>query len=242
MLMLIEAMTMTEFQQQLQISRTVLIPVGSVEEHGLHLPLGTDTIHAFEVCRQAGARTGALVAPPVYYGVCRSTSQHPGTLSISGDTLRALIMDIGSALYQQGLRQFVILSGHAGGTHSAALIEAGEALLEKLPEARIAALNILDLGAAVWEPIIETKGDAHAGELETSVLMALRPSWVKGTSPEEYPSFPKAILVRNKRKYWPGGVWGDPARASLEKGTALLEAVTGALVQLIQTLETEESD
>jgi creatinine amidohydrolase len=240
--MLIEAMTMPEFQQRLQTSRSVLIPVGAVEEHGDHLPLGTDTIHAYEVCRLAGERTGAFLAPPLYYGVCRSTSQHPGTIGISGDTLRALLKDIVSALYQQGLRNFIILSGHAGGTHTAALVEAGEALMEKLPEAKIAALNILDLGAAGWEPLVETKGDAHAGEVETSVMMVLRPTWVKGSSPEEYPSFPKAILVRNKLKFWPGGVWGNPAKASLEKGSALLEAVTGALVQLIQVMETRENE
>lgn len=72
-------------------------------------------------------------------------------------------------------------------------------------------------------------------------MMALRPDWVKGSSPEEYPCFPKAVLVRNKRKFWPGGVWGDPAKASLEKGAALLEATTGALVQLINVLESGES-
>jgi creatinine amidohydrolase len=232
-----EAMTMTEFQENLERSRTALVPVGSVEEHGVHLPLGTDTIHAFEVCRVAAARTGAVVAPPIYYGVCRSTSQHPGTLGLSGDTLRALIRDIGLALYQQGLRNLIFLSGHAGGTHTAAMVEAGEQLLERLPEVRVAALNILDLGARGWEPLIETRGDSHAGELETSVIMALRPSWVKGTSPEEYPLFPQAILVRNKRSFWPGGVWGNPAKASPEKGAACLEAVTEALVDLIHRLE-----
>ena len=235
--MLIEALTMKEFQEGLEKSRTALIPIGSVEEHGQHLPLGTDTIHAFEVCRAAGEITGAFVAPPVYYGVCRSTSQHPGTLSISGDTLRALVRDIGAALYQQGLRNLIILSGHAGGTHTAALVEAGEDLLARLPEVKIAALNILDLGAEGWEPLIETRNDSHAGELETSVVMALRPSWVKGSSPQEYPGFPKAILVRNKRSFWPGGVWGDPGPASPEKGEACLKAVTGALVNLIRRLE-----
>jgi creatinine amidohydrolase len=235
--MLMEAMTMTEFQENLERSRTALVPVGSVEEHGVHLPLGTDTIHAFEVCRVAAERTGAVVAPPIYYGVCRSTSQHPGTLGLSGDTLRALIRDIGLALYQQGLRNLIFLSGHAGGTHTAAMVEAGEQLLERLPEVRVAALNILDLGARGWEPLIETRGDSHAGELETSVIMALRPSWVKGTSPEEYPLFPQAILVRNKRSFWPGGVWGNPAKASPEKGAACLEAVTEALVDLIHRLE-----
>jgi creatinine amidohydrolase len=71
-------------------------------------------------------------------------------------------------------------------------------------------------------------------------MMVLRPDWVKGSSPEEYPSFPKAILVRNKRKFWPGGVWGDPSKATSEKGAALLEAATETLVKLINVLERGE--
>jgi creatinine amidohydrolase len=233
----IEAITMVEFEEQVAKRKTVLLPVGSVEEHGSHLPLGTDAIHALEICRRAAERAGVLMAPAVYYGVCRSTSQHPGTITITGDTLRALIKDIGLGLYSQGLRNFIILSGHAGGTHTAALVEAGEYLLETLPDSRVAALNVLELAGEVWAPLLETEGDSHAGELETSVMMVLRPDWVDKEESEEYPSFPRGILVRNKRKYWPGGVWGNPAKASGKKGEAFFEAAVEALVQLISRLE-----
>lgn len=232
-----EAMTMTEFEEHLKRSQTVVVPVGSVEEHGPHLPLSTDTVHAYEVGRQACEKTGAFLAPPIHYGICRSTDQHPGTISISGDTLRALLKDMGRSLYQKGLRNFVFLSGHAGGTHTAAMLEAGEFLLEHLPEIKVASLNILELGLKGWIPIIETQDDAHAGELETSVMMVLRPDWVKGKASREVPTFPKGILVRDKRKYWPGGVWGDPTKADPEKGILCLEAVVKALVELIEKLE-----
>lgn len=235
--MLIEAMTMPEFAEHLKISRTVVVPVGSVEEHGPHLPLSTDTVHAYEVSRQACEKTGAFLVPPIHYGICRSTGQHPGTISISGDTLRALLKDIGLSLYRQGLRNFVFLSGHAGGTHTAAMLEAGEFLLEQFPGIKVASLNILELGLKGWIPIIETQDDSHAGELETSVMMVLRPDWVKGKGSREVPSFPRGILVKDKRKYWPGGVWGDPTKASPEKGTLCLEAVVKAMVELIEKLE-----
>ncbi len=230
-------MTMPEFEEHLKKSRTVVVPLGSVEEHGPHLPLSTDTVHAYEVSRQACEKTGAFLAPPIHYGICRSTSQHPGTISISGDTLRALLKDIGRSLYQQGLRNFVFLSGHAGGTHTSSMLEAGEFLLEGFPGIKVASLNILELGYKGWVPIIETQDDSHAGELETSVMMALRPEWVKGKGNREYPSFPAGILVQDKKRYWPGGVWGDPTKAAKEKGTLCLGAVVGALVALIEKLE-----
>jgi creatinine amidohydrolase len=235
--MIIESITMTEFMEHLTRSRTVVIPMGSVEEHGPHLPLSTDTVHAYEICRKACEKTGAFLAPPVYYGVCRSTAQHPGTISISGETLRGLLKDLGRSFYQQGLRNLLFVSGHAGGTHSSSMVEAGEFLLETLPGCRVASLTVLDLGIKVWAPIIETPGDAHAGELETSVMMALRPDWVKGTAPGEFPVFPTGILVRDKRKFWPGGVWGDPSKASREKGLRCLEGAEDVLVQLIRKIE-----
>jgi creatinine amidohydrolase len=238
--MLIEAMTMNEFEGHLKKSRTVVVPVGSVEEHGSHLPLSTDTVHVYEVSRIACEKTGSFLAPPVHYGICRSTSLHPGTIGISGDTLRSLLKDLGFSFYRQGLRNIIFISGHAGGTHTAALVEAGEYLLEEFSGLKVAVLNILELGAKGWAPIIETPDDSHAGEMETSVMMVLRPEWVKGKGLREYPSFPKAILVKNKRNYWPGGVWGDPSKATREKGIQCLEAVGQALVELIKKLESWE--
>ncbi len=191
-------MTMPEFIAGLEKTRTVLIPFGSTEEHGPHLPLSTDTLHAVEVGRKLSHRRDIFIAPPVPYGVCRSTSRHPGTLSVTTGTLRALVIDIVSSLYRQGLRHFILLTGHAGGTHTAVLTDAGEELLDRYDDIKIAVLTEFMLAAKEGRGLIETQGDAHAGEIETSRILHSHPHLVQGTAAEEYPTFPMGILVRNK--------------------------------------------
>jgi len=232
-------LTMPEFEAARDQLQTVILPVGSVEEHGPHLPLGTDTFHAIEVARRVAELRPVLVAPPIFYGICRSTREHPGTVSLSGDTLRALIRDLGREYYRQGLRRLVFISGHAGGTHMCALVEAGEALLEEFADVRVAVVNVLDLLREVLTArpdLIKTKGDSHAGEVETAIMLAAHPHLVKGRAPAEWPGFPKYELVRDKRRYWPGGVWGDPGPAAAAQGEEILAAETLRLVQLIDAL------
>lgn len=235
--MIIEEITSQDFLQGLAKTRTVLIPVGATEGHGAHLPLGTDSFQASDVCRRLSERRPVFVAPPVLYGVCRSTSQHPGTLGVSTETLKALLTDIMQALYRQGLRYFVVLSGHAGGTHNAALLDAGERLLEVLPEAKIAIVTEYDLAAGEGRGLIETVDDSHAGEIEASRMLATRPHLVKQGATKDAPHFPRHILVRNKLHFWPSGVWGDPAKATAEKGRKIEEVVVNALDRLVTELE-----
>lgn len=232
-------LSMPEFEAAREENRTVILPVGSIEEHGPHLPLGTDIFHAMEVARRAAVLRPVTVAAPVYYGICRSTREHPGTISLSGDTLRALIRDLGREFYRQGLRRQVFISGHAGGTHMCALVEAGEALLDEFSDLRLAVVNILELLREVLADrpdLVKTRGDSHAGEVETAVMMAAYPHLVKGSATAEWPSFPKYELVRDKRRYWPGGVWGDPAPSSAEQGEEILALETARLTQLIDAL------
>jgi creatinine amidohydrolase len=238
--MIIEEMTMPEFEAGLGLTRTVYIPFGSVEEHGTHLPLSTDTIHAYEVGKKAAMQLPLFVAPPMPYGNCRSTSQHPGTISISISTLKLVLVDLVRSFRGQGLRNFIVLTGHAGGAHRMALQDAGEELMAELTDIRMAVVTEYDLAANEGRGIIETPGDSHAGEIETSRILHSHPHLVKGTSPKEFPSFPIGVLVRNKRKYWPGGVWGDPAAASAEKGRRLEELVVAKVVELVRTLESFE--
>lgn len=235
--MIIEEITSTEFSLGLAKTQTVLIPVGATEGHGAHLPLGTDSFQAVDVCRRLSESRDLFVAPLLSYGVCRSTQNHPGTITIRTDTLKSLVTDIVSSLYAQGLRNFIILSGHAGGTHNAALIDAGEALLANLPEARIAVATEYDLAYEKGKGLIETMGDSHAGEIETSRMLATRPHLVKGLEKEDKPRFPKHILVRNKLHYWQSGVWGNPEKAAPEKGAAIESCVVEALDQLVAELE-----
>jgi len=235
--MILDNVTMPEYERGLRDSRTVIIPFGSLEEHGAHLPLCTDTLQVVEVCRRAAERTGAHLAPAVPYGVCRSTRNHPGTVGISTATLRALALDLVRDFHRQGMRSFALVSGHAGRTHVLTLVDAGEQLLEELPQIRVSVISeyheIQKAGAA----LVEASDDSHAGEIETSRVLHLRPELVTGTSPAEWPDFPEARLVRDKRRHWPGGVWGDPARASAEKGRRLMEIAVERLCQLVRELE-----
>ncbi|SNB45630.1 creatininase family protein [Geobacter sp. DSM 9736] len=231
--MIIEEMTMSEFDAGLKITQTVLIPFGSVEEHGDHLPLSTDTIQAYEVGKGAAKLIPLFVAPPIHYGSCRSTSCHPGTISISTSTLKSIMKDITRSLYTQGMRNVIVLTGHAGGAHRMALQDAGEELLHEIPDITIAVVTEYDLAACEGRHLVETSNDSHAGEIETSRILHSHPHLVKGDGKEEYPQFPMGILVRDKRKYWPGGVWGDPTKGTAEKGRLLEELVVRRIVALV---------
>lgn len=239
-----ENLTMPGFAELRRRTATVILPVGSIEEHGPHLPLGTDIFHAIELAQRVAVLRQVVVAPPLYYGICRSTRQHPGTVSLSGNTLRSLLKDLGREFHRQGLKNLLFLSGHAGGTHMCALVEAGEALLEELPDVRVAVVNVLDLlreVLAARPDLITTRGDAHAGEVETALMLAAYPHLVQGAAPAEWPTFPKYILVRDKLRHWPGGVWGDPAPARAAQGEEILEAETARLAQVIAQLEEGEA-
>ena len=240
--MILEEMTMTEFTEGLAGCRTVFIPFGALEEHGGHLPLSTDTIQAYEVGKLAARMIPMFVAPPLPYGNCRSTSCHPGTISISTGTLKSLMKDIVRSFQKHGLKNFVILTGHAGGAHRLALQDAGEELLDELPEIRMAVVTEFELAKAEGAELVETPHDAHAGEIETSRILHSHPHLVKGTSPAEYPSLPSGILVRDKRRFWPGGVWGDPSKASGIKGEQIERLVAEKIVVLVRQLEAGQYD
>ncbi len=235
--MRVDRLTMPGFSRAVEQTPVAVLPVGSVEQHGAHLPLATDTLQVWEVACRAVEAEPALLCPPVAYGYCRSTRDHPGTLSVRPGTLRRIVFDIGASLYRQGVRGLIIVSGHAGGIHMAALEEAGERLLDAF-----AGLEVAVVCEYAWAQeagragLVETPDDGHAGEIETSRILAIDPGLVRGTSPEEYPRFDRPFLARDKRSRWPGGVWGDPGSASAEKGEALLEASARRLAGLIRQM------
>ena len=190
-----------------------------------------------EVGRKLAEVRPLFVAPPVHYGVCRSSSRHPGTVSITTETLKGLTVDIVTSLRRQGLRNFILLTGHAGGTHVASLQDAGEKLIDLFHDIKLAVLSEYQLVVKEGKGIIETPDDSHAGEIETSRIMHSHPHLVKGEGKREYPSFPAGILVRDKRRFWPGGIWGNPELASAEKGRKIEEAVVDALDRFVDALE-----
>jgi creatinine amidohydrolase len=180
-----------------RIARTgralVILPVGVVEEHGAHLPLGLDSFAA-EIYAEAAAPHleekgyDVVIAPTISYGVARAAIDFPGTLSLEPETLKTLVVDIGRSLARHGLHRMVILNGHRDLSHMKALEEA-RGLLLKEKTAQVLCVGFTsdpDLTAACYREGIAQLSrslrpdrEGHGGEWETSLALHAFPSLVK---------------------------------------------------------------
>jgi mycofactocin precursor peptide peptidase len=199
----------------------LLVPLGSCEQHGPHLPLDTDTRIAVAVAeRVAAARPGVAVAPPVAYGSSGEHQSFAGTLSIGTEALRSVLVELGRSALPGGAADpafawVVLVNGHGGN------VDAVRGALEILAEE--------GRPVSAWWPSVPG-GDAHAGSTETSVLLALDPDLVGPERPVGATA-PVADLLPRMRTggvaaVSPDGVLGDATEASAELG----EEVLGALV------------
>jgi creatinine amidohydrolase len=240
--MIIEEMTTVGFSDGLKKTKTVIVPLGSIEQHGPHLPMHTDIFHAREIARRAADMVPVFVAPPVNFGVCRSTADFPGTIGIRPGTLVTLVIDIVESLYRHGMRRFILYSGHAGANHMAALLDSADELMAAYEDTDFAVITDLDLFDQELFGLLEAANDSHAGEFETSLVMALAPDLVGKLPPADRPVFPRPRLVRNTRKYWKSGVWGDPTKASGEKGERMVAILARNLAKLAESMNKREKN
>lgn len=231
-------MSTAEFAAAAKKDPVVIIPVGAVEEHGPHLPLGADIFQPESVLGEVAKRTGALVAPTLPYGNCISTDGFPGTISVSFEAIRLMVRDILQSFVADGLRRFVIVSGHAGVLHMEALRAAARdvAMREKV---RVAVLSDYDFAYELLDdperPFL--KGDGHGGALETSRVMAIRPKLVKGRTKAKGAPYPNRFLVsRAPEKLWPG-IRGDPSKASAALGRKVNRYVVEKMVDLVNDVK-----
>lgn len=216
----------------------ILVPLGIVEEHGPHLPLDTDSIQAVATCEEVRERTGWLVAPLLAYGNCSSTRNFPGSFSLRFDTLRAVVADLLHDCRRQGLRTVAFVSGHAGGAHMRAIKLAAEEHVEKHPDMRIYVLCDYEL-LADFDPraaagIDLPRWDGHAGAMETSRMLALRPDLVQGSAAAHRVQFPDFLVEPNPERRFPTGVMGDPTLASAALGRAANRHIADRLVDLLR--------
>ena len=167
---LLEEMSWPEIEAGLKQTKTVILPVGATEEHGPHLPTITDTIQAMEVARAVADKKNVFLAPPLHYGVCRSTRGFPGTITVSHDALRAFVKDLLISFTDSGFANVMILTGHAGGQHMAALEEACQMAVEER-DFRVSLVSLFDF---IDASTVQTPHDGHAGEMETSLMMVIR--------------------------------------------------------------------
>ncbi len=237
--MYLESITMDELKNNVKKSPIVILPFGSVEEHGSHLPLSTDTYQILEVLKIVEKERNVFIAPPIHYGVCRSTEQHIGTVGISPETLRLLVFDLLTALKRQGFKIILLISGHAGKLHMFAILEACEKFQKEVGGVRVFVYSELDLLFDVALKIIETSYDSHAGEIETSRMLAIDETLVKKhwkTVKKDKPNFFYGEVVKDKLKHWKSGVWGDPSKAGKEKGRKLLQLSARKIIEILDKI------
>jgi creatinine amidohydrolase len=230
-------MTMEEIRAEKEQGTPVIIPFGTVEQHGSHLPLSTDTLQAYAVAVRTATLVRTIVAPPVHYGQCSSTRNHPGTITLGGGTLRSLVKDLIRSFSRHGFLKIILFSGHAGRIHMAALREAAEICVQESPSLKLAVICDLDLVNETIADLLETPRDGHAGEIETSRMQYLHPESVKELPAEEYPQLQQGIVVPDPERYWPGGVWGNPKAADAHKGRIILERSAEALARIVRSLD-----
>ena len=192
--MYLAKMNYREVEAYLKTSDTVLIPVGSLENHGLHLPLGTDFLIPDEIARLLDEKSGLLIAPTVNYGATDDLCGFAGTVSIGTEGLIALLTAICDQLYRYGFRHFLILNGHGGNT--AAIQTVGMHLYRK--GAYLANLNWW-LMAGQLNP---DWAGGHGGGEETAGILAADPSLVKS----EYINLPEGIC-NDLGDHLPCGTW-----------------------------------
>ncbi len=218
-----EDMTWDEIEEKLKTIKTVIVPFGSCEEHGYHLPVYTDTIIAYELSKKASLKSNVFVAPSVSYGVCRTTNRFPGTITLTWNTQKSIAYDIIDQLSDQGFEKIIFFTGHAGKSHTIALREGGfEIQTKKKVKSDIYNISITDLVDKRIMDLLETEA-FHAGELETSIMLAIRPSLVRMEKAViEYPMMPRYLVKDTGRHWMKSGVMGDPTKATLEKGKKIL--------------------
>jgi len=201
----------------------IVVPVGSTEQHGPHLPLSTDTDIAVALARGlAERRPGVMVAPALPYGASGEHAGFPGTLSIGQEALELLLVELCRSATRTAHR-VLLLNAHGG--NLAPLRRAVELLRNEGRDVR------------AWWP--RWGGDAHAGRTETSVQLALAPARVRSHLVAPGATAPLAELLpvlreRGVRAVSPDGVLGDPTGGTAEQGRLLLEAALDDLVATVR--------
>jgi creatinine amidohydrolase len=218
--------------------RTVVVPLGSTEQHGPHLPFATDTLIAEALAERLSARLDAVHTPAVSIGCSAEHAGFAGSLALRWDTLRALLVDTIASLVEHGFDPVFVFSAHGGNAaalheSAAALTAAGEPA-QVLICADLEALTGAFHRASAAAGVCAAAAGHHAGEFETSIVLALRPDLVRrellGEGLTDAGSDPQAVFYPNLRQHAASGVVGDPRAASATRGAAYLDAWVEHLV------------
>lgn len=250
-------MTVKDIVEGLKQTKTVILPIGIVEQHGYHLPVSVDIHNAVQIAERASEATGCFVAPPVHYNFSGGTL--PGTINISPQVFSLMLMDICQSLVLQGFGNLIILLGHGGTESCAAARDAAEQFQRLRPEMKgvtVCLVPFWELSPTYMESF--DKKDYHAGRYETSMMLYWKPELVKmdqaelddpallGTLRDDPDAYGLRVKNVDSRFVIPRivqnpdmkvGVMGDYAGSTAEFGKKIADECTNGLAELIGQLE-----
>jgi creatinine amidohydrolase len=222
----------------------VIVPTGSVEQHGPHLTLDVDIVNAFALSVAAALEVRSfpvLVAPPIWTGISHYKQGHVGTISVRMETYTEVIADVCRSIHGNGFERIVLLNGHGGNR------AVNQAISIKLAEEDIFFLPITywDMVGDLLDEVSDRDDGSigHAGEWETSLQLFLRPELVasdRARADDERQDL--SVNVRRytgfaeRRRERAGGVHGDPTVATAEKGRLLFDAARDELIKVLHEL------
>ena len=248
-------MSGAEVREALKRTQKILIPVGATEDHGPHLPLGTDCMEAREICRRTAVQLEAMgcpvvVGPVIPFGTSSFHMGFAGTVSISSATLTKLLHEVCMSLYQGGFRDFILIHGHDGNLSS--MMVAAQEIVDAQPDTRSAVLNWLAALSKVYHTVqTSKKGEGHGGEGETSRLLVTHPELVhpeRGVAHYVPPEHMRKIQgpdhiksggaiyygTRSYKEHTPYGHIGDPGLATEETGEKGYKVIVDWLSDMIK--------
>lgn len=237
--MRMEDMTSEEFGEAVGEKTVIILPIGGIEAHGRHLPLGTDTFQPVHVAhRVEEAVQDVIVAPAMPYAHHSSMKGFPGTVALSFDTVRGFVRDFLASMHRHGARRVMIICGHAGASHLCAVAEACRGFVEAHSEMHVKSFSDYVIGTSC--PSVDQTGDGHAGMAETSRIMAIRPDLVKPGLFEGAFSDPEWSVLSDGGVCFPGMIQGSTAHASAEAGEAMNNFIIESAIGLVRKLHDEQ--
>jgi creatinine amidohydrolase len=225
----------------------VVVPVGAIEQHGAHLPVGTDALIAERISRAVAERADeALAAPALPYGYSPHHGGVPGTISLSSETYLGVVTDILGSLVDDGFERIVVVNGHGG---NRSLLKTAVSDFRDDRGVSVAVLSYWDFVEDELQSLRDSPrgGVSHGGELESSLVLYLREELV-GDEREDFvrddrDGYVRTDLFGSGAVYYPQhfdeltetGVSGHPSAASREKGERLFERSVEALVEFVRS-------
>ncbi|HBY99280.1 MAG TPA: hypothetical protein DEP84_35970 [Chloroflexi bacterium] len=246
-------MTWEEVQEILARTDLILVPVGSTEQHGPHLPLGADAMQADDLCRRVVAKLAeqgrtAVSAPVVPFGIASHHMDFPGTITLSSMTFFNMLKEVCLSLYKHGFRRFVLVLGHGGNLPMMQAV--AHEVVASTPDAEVIVPNwIKPMTEKYSEILTSKKKESHAGEGETSRMLATVPELVQMQRARAYRSERAERLENKNHPLLGGGIFrgnrtmkqgtpigniGDPTLAKAETGEKLYDVAVNWLVAVIQ--------